>query len=264
MQKSRFRNITGFSTVLLYIGVFLSQGFTLAAVDSLQLARKLYKMHDYENAYEEYRRYLSQQLYLVDFADYVIEASLSITDPLKQISFVLQYLDQAPNFYNRKILYEYLGFLSEYIGDYPKAIAYYTHAYMISRPLDHGLYLRIAILNFELGEYPHALYMARITMDKVTAYVKNDVLLVMIRAILMMPGALDNMNDIVRRERVYIEQYAQPNLLYLLYLGFLRYQQIDKSQEFLANLLRRYPDSPEALELQGKIRRVSMPSLLWW
>ncbi|NIZ40288.1 tetratricopeptide repeat protein [Entomospira entomophila] len=263
MQKLRFKSII-ISVIVLNVGVFLRPGFTLAVEDSLLLARQLYRKNDYVNAQRQYQQYLSQQLYTVNFADYVIEASLSVIDPAEQRRFILKYVEQAPNFRNRKILYEYLGFLSEYMGDYPKAIAYYTHAYMSSRPLDYELYLRIAMLNFELGEYPHALYMARTVMNQVGDQLKNDVLLVMIRSMLMMPNALENMNTLALQERIYIEQFAQPNLLYLLYLGFLRYQQIDRSQEFLSKLLKCYPDSPESLEMQGKIRRAVMPSLLWW
>jgi hypothetical protein len=233
--------------------------------DLLQLARNFLADQDYTSATRYYREYLSTAQEELAFAPYVIEASLAIAGVDNQILFIRQYLSKATSFSDRFILHKHIAFLFEYIGDYGNAIANYVLAYEVSRPLAYDLYLRAAKLNFEHGEYPRALYMARVVRGQITeTRLKNELLIIMIRSMLVLNSDLEDIEQLIRSERLFLENEAQSNLLYLLYLGYQRRQQFSRSQEFKSILIKKFPQSPEAGIVSGRIRQVISPSLLWW
>jgi tetratricopeptide (TPR) repeat protein len=241
-------------------------GFASTLEDTLHLARGFYAGQEYATALRYYRVYLDGTPNHVGYADVVIEASQAIVGVAGQVDFLQSYLGRLTTLKGKQLVYKHLAFLHEYLGDYSTAISYFTLAYEHSRPLEHSYYLRVAKLSFELGEYERSLYMARrvASMGQQPVDLQDEVLIVMIRSVLMMPDELENLQKVVQEHRLFIEEHSSASLLYLLYLGYHRHQQLVRSEEFRVKLMRRYPESPEALELQGRVKRSIAPSLLWW
>ncbi|WDI37073.1 hypothetical protein [Entomospira culicis] len=244
-----------------------STAFPVASVgDSLHLARRFYEAQEYVDALRYYRAFLNENKFVDHYGAIVIEASLTLMGVQQQVPFIQEYLAKAPTLDDKALIYQHLAFLHEYLGDYTTAINHYILAYEHSRPVRYELYLRVAKLSFELGEYERSLYMARRVKSETAMHpaLHNEILLVMIRSVLMLPDNINKLEAIIQHERLFMEEHAQANLLYLLYLGYSRNHEFAKSQEYKLKLIRRYPESPEAQEVQGYVKRSIAPSLLWW
>lgn len=229
----------------------------------LQQARRYHRQGENGLALTAYRVYL-QSNNVPEFGSIVIEASRMLSGVTAQRALLNEFMLRAAVNSDRAQILRHIAFLYEYESNLSQAIQLYTAANALLIPRDSGLTLRIAKLQFELGEYLEALQLAESVAAGLDVALQSSRLVVIIRSLLMLPDRRDEVQQILERERVFMEEEASVSLLYLFFLLFQHQQDNLGIAYFRVLIAQRFPNSPEHMLIQGVADRAITPSLLWW
>ncbi|MGL4524151.1 MAG: tetratricopeptide repeat protein [Spirochaetia bacterium] len=227
-------------------------------------AERMVRAGRYPEAIQSYRRYLETKDAQNEFAQTLIRASMLEPDARKGLNLLLLYDKKMTTTEDRKRIFERIGLLQEYFLNDESAVAAYQIAFENSYPPDYQLYLRVGFLSLEVGEAERSLSVARVILSNSR---DTELRLAAINLSLLSYanlGDLDRGLSLIYQERSFLNRVAGASYYYTLARFYQANQESRKAQEVKEKIIKEYPESPEAMILQGKARVWSSPANLFF